>query len=139
MSRHAAASNSCTASELLLLVSLLTLWLGITVLLGSLQPAGLGGSRGDGPDPPPAAPATADARVRDGCAVGGRDLVRGMRDRRSGGGSVRAGESCRGRFLVDLSRGTGGFYLGFVWVLVLLLIRHIEHVVGRYDKSRPLA
>jgi hypothetical protein len=32
-----------------------------------------------------------------------------------------------------------GFYLGLVWVLVLLLARHVERLTGQLDRPRPTA
>ncbi len=32
-----------------------------------------------------------------------------------------------------------GFYLGLVWVLVLLLVRHVERLTGQFERPRPAA
>ena len=139
MSRHAAASNSCTASELLLLVSLLILWLGITVLLGSFSLLVWAGAvvmalilrpPHQRQQTPESVTDVLSVAVTWCVALGIAGLVADLFAPVS-----LAAVDFSWTFLAELS----GFCLGFVWVLVLLLIRHIEHVVGQYGKSRPLA
>ena len=134
MSRCAAASDSCTASELLLLVSLLALWLGITVLLGPFSLLVWAGAVAMAVilRPPHQRQRTPES-VTDVlsvavtwcvvCGIAGlvADLFAPIR---------LAAVDVSWTFLAELI----GFYVGFVWVLVLLLIRHIEQVVGRYEK-----
>ncbi len=134
MSRHAVAARAGTASELLLLVSLLTLWLGVTLLLGPLSLFVWAGAVAMAAilRPPHERQRTPES-VTDvlavavaWCAVCGiagavADLVAPPR--------FAAGDFSW-TFLAELS----GFCLGFVWVLVLLLIRHIEQTLGRYGR-----
>jgi hypothetical protein len=134
MSRRAAAGNSCTASELLLLVSLLALWLGITVLLGPFSLLVWAGAVAMAVilRPPHQRQQTPESVtdvlsvavtwcVACGIAGLGADLF---------APATLAAVDFSWTFLAELI----GFYLGFVWVLVLLLIRHIEQVVGRYGR-----
>jgi hypothetical protein len=126
-----------TACELLLLMSLVALWLGITVLLGSFSLLVWAGATGMAAvlRPPHQRRRTPES-VTDllsvavswcvalGIAGLSADLLAPV------GWSM---VEWSWTFLGELA----GFYLGFVWVLVLLSFRHIEQVMRRYDRTRP--
>lgn len=139
MPRHTARPNACTVSELLLLVSLLTLWLGITVLLGSLSLLVWAGTvamalilrpRHQRQPTPESVTDVLSVAVTWCVAVGAAGLVVDLVVPPD-----LAAVDLSWTFLAELT----GFYLGFVWVLVLLLIRHVEQMSRRFGKSRPLA
>ncbi len=139
MGRRVAGSNQFTAGELLLLVTLIATWLGITVQLGSLS------------------------LLFWGCGVAMTAILRPAHQRRRTPESVTdvlsvavswavawgaAGVALDQRITAPDFSGPlswivlgelTGFYLGLVWVLVLLLARHVERISGQLDRPRPAA
>jgi hypothetical protein len=139
MPRPTPASNACTPSELLLLVSLLVLWLGITVLLGAWSLLIWAGAVAmamilrpshQRQRTPESVTDVLSVAVTWCVALGAAGLACDLFVPVS-----RAMSDVSWTFLAELA----GFYLGFVWVLVLLLIRHLEQLSGRFDRPRPLA
>ncbi|MHB8973324.1 MAG: hypothetical protein ACYC3X_24420 [Pirellulaceae bacterium] len=128
-----------TACELLLLTSLVVLWLGITVLLGSFSLLVWGGATGMAAvlRPPHQRRRTPES-VTDLLSVAVFWCVAlGI-----AGLSVDVFAPA-GWSLGDLSWALlaelVGFFLGFVWVLVVLSFQHLEQVMRQYDPTRPTA
>ncbi len=139
MGRRTDGTSQFTAGELLLLVTLIAMWLGITVQLGSLSV------------------------LFWGCGVAMTAILRPSHQRRRTPESVTDVLSVAVSWAVawgaagvalDLQATTPdfwgflswtllgeltGFYLGLVWVLVLLLARHVERLTGQLDRPRPTA
>jgi hypothetical protein len=139
MGRQASEASQFTAGELLLLVTFIATWLGITVELGSLSV------------------------LFWGCGVAMTAILRPAHQRRRTPESVTdvlsvavswavawgaAGVVLDLQFTSPDSSGLlswtvlgelTGFYLGLVWVLVLFLARHVERISGQLNRPRPTA
>ena len=139
MGHRIEGSSQFTAGELLLLVTLIATWLGITVQLGSLSV------------------------LFWGCGVAMTAILRPAHQRRRTPESVTdvlsvavswavawgvAGAALGQRITAPDFSGPlswivlgelTGFYLGLVWVLVLLLARHVARISGQLDRPRPTA
>ena len=139
MPRRQIAANQFTLSELLLLVTLIGGWLGISVLTGtySLLVWGLGVLMAAVLRPSHERPKTPESATdvmsvaicwSVACGIGGFAL-----DVTSY--AVARSSVLSWTFLGELT----GFYLGMVWVLIVLLVRHVERHVGRVDNPRTAA
>ncbi|MHB0955880.1 MAG: hypothetical protein ACYC6N_17110 [Pirellulaceae bacterium] len=124
-----------TALELLLLMSLVTLWLGITALLGSFSLLVWAGALGMAAilRPPHQRSKTPESvtdllsvAVTWGVALGMVGLSVDLF-----APNLRSIGDLSWVLLAELA----GFFLGFVWVLVVLSFQHIERVM-RYDRTR---
>ncbi len=138
MPRKYIAPHQFTLSELLLLVTLISIWLGITVLTGtySLLVWGLGVLMAailrpahQRPKTPESATDVMSVAVGWSVACGAGGCVLDVTSYAVAGSSVLSWT-----FLGQCT----GFYLGMVWVLVVLLVRQVEKIVERVDRAhRP--
>jgi Zn-dependent protease len=137
MSPRKPVSGDGSACELLLLMSLVILWLGVTAMLGSFSLLVWSGAivMAAVLRPPHQRRRTPES-VTDLVSVAVMWCV-----------ALGIAGLCVDLFaptrwpLEDLSWALlaelAGFVLGFVWVLVVLSIQHLEQAVRRYDRTRP--